>query len=195
MVPILDNGHGGIVDGVYVTPGKRSPDWEFGVLYEGVFNRLIVDGITKKLYALGKEYYNICTELEDIPLKTRVERANGIYAKRKDVYYLSIHANAGGGTGWEIFTSPGQTSSDPIAERFGQGFLKDLPEHRARVDKSDGDLDKEARFYVLTQTKGPSMLIEVGFMDNKEDYKKLWDPIFIERVINSIVETILGLYE
>ena len=29
--------------------GKRSPDWELGVLYEGVFNRWIVNEIAKNL--------------------------------------------------------------------------------------------------------------------------------------------------
>jgi len=38
----LDNGHGGIVDGQYCTPGKRSPKFEDGSqLFEGVYNREI----------------------------------------------------------------------------------------------------------------------------------------------------------
>jgi hypothetical protein len=40
---ILDNGHGGMIDGVYQTPGKRSPVWPDGTqLFEGEFNRAIV---------------------------------------------------------------------------------------------------------------------------------------------------------
>ena len=36
---ILDNGHGGMIDGVYQTPGKRSPVWPDGTqLFEGEFN-------------------------------------------------------------------------------------------------------------------------------------------------------------
>jgi N-acetylmuramoyl-L-alanine amidase len=195
MVPMLDSGHGGVIDGVYVTPGKRSPEWECGVLYEGEFNRWIVNGVIKRLKALCKPFHNITPELEDISLGERVRRANAIYKKDKSAYLVSIHANAGGGTGWEIFTSPGQTSSDSVAEEFAKGFLKDLPEHRPRLDKSDGDMDKEAKFYVLTKTHGPAILIEVGFMDHKEDYKKLWDSTFREKVIDSIVETILKLYD
>jgi hypothetical protein len=41
---IFDNGHGGIIDGVYQTAGKRSPLWPDGeILYEGEFNRSIVN--------------------------------------------------------------------------------------------------------------------------------------------------------
>jgi N-acetylmuramoyl-L-alanine amidase len=195
MIPIFDNGHGGVIGGVYQTAGKRSPQWECGVLYEGEFNRVIVDGVIKKLKAMCKPYYHACPELEDISLKERVKRTNKFYNESgKKGYLISIHANAGGGTGWEIFTSPGQTSSDAIAEEFAKGFQKNLPEHRARVDMSDGDLDKEERFYVLTQTAGPAILVEVAFMDNKDDYKKLWDETFRQRVIDSLVESILKLY-
>ena len=195
MIPIFDNGHGGVIDGKYQTAGKRSPDWECGVLYEGAFNRWIVNAIIEELDKLGKPYYHACPELTDISLVERVKRANQFYKESgKKAYLISIHANAGGGTGWEIFTSPGQTSSDPIAEKFAQGFMNDLKGHKARVDKRDGDLDKEENFYVLTKTAGPALLVEVAFMDNKEDYKKLWDADFRATVVNSLLKTILSLY-
>jgi len=40
-----------------------------------------------------------------------------------------------------------------------------MPELRLRKDSSDGDLDKEAHFYVLKNTKMPAVLIECAFMD------------------------------
>ena len=41
---ILDAGHGGLINGVYQTKGKRSPIWPDGrQLFEGVFNRQIVE--------------------------------------------------------------------------------------------------------------------------------------------------------
>lgn len=40
---ILDNGHGGIIDGEYQTKGKRSRVWADGrQLFEGEFNRDIL---------------------------------------------------------------------------------------------------------------------------------------------------------
>ena len=45
---LLDPGHGGIIDGVYQTAGKRSPKFPDGsVLYEGEFNRDVVGRIIK----------------------------------------------------------------------------------------------------------------------------------------------------
>lgn len=195
MIPILDNGHGGVINGVYQTSGKRSPNWEKGVLYEGEFNRAIVNGITAKLSNMCKPYYHVCTELTDVSLGERVRRADAYYKESGNkAYLLSIHTNAGGGTGWEIFTSPGQTGSDPIAEAFAIDFKKNFPDHKGRFDMFDGDMDKEEKFFVLTQTKGPAALLEIGFMDNIIDYRKLWDENFRKRVVDSIVETILRLY-
>jgi hypothetical protein len=37
MIPIFDNGHGGVIDGVYQTNGKRSPDWAQGQFTTGDF--------------------------------------------------------------------------------------------------------------------------------------------------------------
>ena len=106
---IWDNGHGSTIDGVYQTKGKRSPNWDKGVLYEGVANRWIVQNCIKHMDYARLPYYHISPELEDISLTERVRRANEIYETNKDVYGISVHFNAGGGTGWEIFTSPGET--------------------------------------------------------------------------------------
>lgn len=46
---LLDPGHGGVIDGEYQTPGKRSPLLEDNKqLYEGEFNRAIVQRILKR---------------------------------------------------------------------------------------------------------------------------------------------------
>jgi N-acetylmuramoyl-L-alanine amidase len=171
MIVLLDNGHGGLINGTYQTPGKRK-DWGDGnVIYEGEFNRAIVNGIIQDLTLLKIPYVNIAPEYRDITLETRVRRAN-TYA-RQNCFYLSIHSNAGGGVGSEIFTSPGHTKSDRIATIFGQEYQKTFPDRKLRTDFSDGDLDKEERFYVLTKTKMPAILTENFFMDNREEFNKI----------------------
>ena len=171
MIVLLDNGHGGLINGTYQTSGKRK-DWGDGnVIYEGEFNRAIVNGIIQDLTLLKIPYVNIAPEYRDVTLETRVRRANK-YA-RQNCFYLSIHSNAGGGVGSEIFTSPGDTKSDRIATVFGQEYQKTFPDRKLRTDFSDGDLDKEARFYVLTKTKMPAILTENFFMDNREEFNKI----------------------
>ena len=171
MLVLLDNGHGGLINGKYQTPGKRK-DWgDKGVIYEGEFNRAIVNGIIQELTFLGIPYVNIAPEYRDVRLETRIKRAN-VYPASK-CFYLSVHSNAGGGSGCEFFTSPGNTKSDGIATIFGEEYKKTFPDRKLRTDFSDGDLDKEQRFYVLTRTKMPAVLTENFFMDNFEEFKEI----------------------
>lgn len=171
MIVLLDNGHGGLINGKYVTPGKRKNWEEDGVIYEGEFNRAIVNGLIEKLTFLKIPYVNITPEYRDVTLYTRVKRANQHPADQS--FFLSVHSNAGGGHGCEFFTSPGVTKSDSIATIFGEEYKKIFPGRRLRTDYSDGDLDKERRFYVLTKTKMPAVLTENFFMDNIEEFQNI----------------------
>ena len=172
MVVLLDNGHGGLIDGTYQTSGKRSPVWGDGSqLFEGEFNRAIVNGIIERLVRMNIDYVVITPEHEDISLKERVIRANQYNPNTS--FFISVHSNAGGGRGFEVFTSPGQTKSDKIATIVGEEFQFIFPSKKLRVDFSDHDLDKEAKFYVLTKTRMPAVLTENFFMDNEWECKNI----------------------
>lgn len=157
---ILDNGHGGVIDGVYQTSGKRSPVWPDGeVLYEGEFNRAIVNRLVDMCRSNNIDYVNLVDTQEDIPLKERPEMANKI-AKSSDkpCIYVSIHANGfsdESANGWEVFTSPGETKSDPIATILYEKAKAEFPERKMRPSMGDGDPDKEAKFTVLMDTSMP----------------------------------------
>lgn len=190
MRVLLDNGHGGLINGVYQTSGKQKNWGKDGIIYEGEFNRAIVNGIIEELTKLRIAYVNIAPEIRDVTLETRVRRANK-YPVRSS-FYLSVHCNAGGGNGTEIFTSPGNTKSDRIATIFGHSFKKEFPKERLRTDYSDGDLDKEARFYVLRKTKMPAILTENFFMDNYQHFKSILNTREgRERIVNYHVKAIL----
>ena len=193
-IVILDNGHGGMIGGQYQTPGKRSPNWSKGILYEGAFNRWIVSLIIMQLDQAQVPYYHISPELEDISLAKRVKRANDLHASNKNVYVLSIHANAGGGEGVEGFTSKGDTPSDPIAEDFLCAFEENL-KTKMRFDFFDGDRDKEADYQILKYTRCPAVLLELGFMDFKKDYNLLWSRAYQEKVAKIIADVIIKLYK
>lgn len=194
MKPILDCGHGGVINGIYQTNGKRSPNWDKGVLYEGMFNRWVVNRIIERLDRLKVPYYHISPELEDTPLEVRTKRVNKIMRSDKDTYLLSIHANAGLGLGIEGFTTIGTTGSDKVAELFLTNLQEDL-ETDFRFDMSDGDKDKELDFWVLRKSIGKAFLLECGFMDNKKDYYRLWDETYISKLVDSCVRTIKELYK
>ena len=183
---ILDAGHGGVIGGAYQTPGKRSPAWAQGVLYEGMFNRWVVNRLIERLDRAGLPYAHVSPELTDTLLAERVRRANALAAQHPGSFLLSVHANAGGGTGFEVFTSQGQTESDPIAEIVIEHLVAFCPGHKLRADMADGDRDREADFYVLRETRCPAVLVEVAFMDSQADYDKLWDEAFLAGVVEGL---------
>ena len=197
-IVILDAGHGGLIGGAYPTPGKRSPAWSRGVLYEGAANRWIVNEAKRLLDLRGVPYFDLAPEPTDVPLRERVRRANKIYAEVRNVYVASIHHNAGGGTGIEGFTSRGETRSDAIATSYLTGLEPVVLRFgmRLRYDVKDGDPDKEAAFYILRKTRPPAILLELGFMDHPHDYELIIDPEFAygRACAESIAETAARLY-
>tara|TARA_R110000824_G_scaffold171412_5_gene348979 strand:- start:15 stop:629 length:615 start_codon:yes stop_codon:yes gene_type:complete len=176
MIWLLDAGHGGInpSTGEYVTPGKRSPVWQKGLLnmsqyYEGVGNRQIVDKIAAALDILKIPYFKIVNGWEDMSLRERVIKANKYQKTFGDCVYVSIHSNGftkESANGYSIYTSKGETKSDNIAEVFIKNMIAHFPDRKLRTDRRDGDLDKEANFYVLKNTSCPAILIENFFMTN-----------------------------
>lgn len=194
QIVILDNGHGGVINNKYQTSGKRSPNWSKGVLYEGMFNRWVVNRIIEKLDRLKIPYYHISPELTDVSLKARSDRANKIMRSDKNTYLLSIHANAGGGKGIEGFTTVGVTGSDKIAEKFLSNLEEDV-DTDFRFDLSDGDRDKESNFWMLRKPVGKAFLLECGFMDNQKDYFNLWNEEYLNKLVDSCVRSIKELYE
>ncbi len=195
---VIDPGHGGIDrNGLYTTaPNKmfRFPDGT--TLYEGVINRQVA-GL---LYHLLDTYPNIRPvftvnphDPRDISLRQRVKVANSYH----DSILISIHHNAGGGSGAEIFTNPGQTSSDRLAtmifDQLSPIYSKySLP---MRPDHSDGDPDKESAFYVLRKTKGVAVLLEYGFFDSERDRKLITDANFQKKVAYATFQAIKKFVE
>lgn len=171
---LLDAGHGGIINGIYVTPGKRSPRWEDGRQYfEGVGNREIRDRVAAYLELWGIPYQYVTTGNKDISLSTRVKTVNAICKKEgsENVLLVSIHSDAfskESAKGWSAFTSVGDTGmSDKVATQLYLSMQTQFPDEKYRIDMSDGDVDKESQFYILKYTDCPAVLTENFFMTNK----------------------------
>jgi N-acetylmuramoyl-L-alanine amidase len=168
---IFDNGHGGIIDDVYQTAGKRSPIWPGGeILYEGEFNRSIVDRLMSLCAESGIECVNLVDTQKDTPLSERVQKANNIYRKQKDkdgknCIYVSVHANGfnkESANGWSVYTSIGETKSDIVARVLEQKATNEFPDEKMRGKK-------ESDFYVLRNTVMPAILSENFFMTNSNN--------------------------
>ena len=174
---VLDPGHGGVLDGVYQTKGKRSPVWEDGsVYYEGEGNRFIIADIAKELDNLGIHYgFTVHPDdPKDVPLRDRVKIADGFNFKRK--IGISNHSDGFSNPsahGHTVYTSVGETQSDKVATIFHEEAKKVFPNMKFRTDKKDGDPDKESQFYILRKTAMPFILLENFFHTNPLECKTI----------------------
>ena len=188
---LIDNGHGSD------TPGKRSPD---GCFLEYKFNREIARRIVLDLQDRGFDAELLVPEETDIPLKERANRVNSHCATlgKENVILVSIHANAAGNGpqwtkphGWSIFTSKGRTAADSLANYIAEAAKKYLPEMQLRGDWSDGDIDFEESFYLLTKTLCPAVLSENGFMTNEQECRWLQTSAARQAIVDLHVEGII----
>lgn len=191
MIILLDAGHG------IETPGKCSPDKK---LKEYKYCREIMDAVYNEFDKIGYTVYKIPENDQDMSLYRRCVKVNNICNKfgSNNCILVSIHCNAAGdgtkwlnGTGFEVWTSKGETKSDVLAECFyknAQGILKGI---KLRKDTSDGDSDKESNFYILKNTRCPAVLTENLFMDNKNDVEYLLSDKGKESIINLHIQSIL----
>lgn len=189
---LLDAGHGGMVNGVYTTaPAKMHKFHDGMTIYEGVINRSIVDLIALKMETYKIDFQYIHDPVEDTPLPIRVMRADASFHKDNRAIYLSVHSNSGGGSGFEIFTSKGQTKSDIVAKVFCAEYMVRFPNEPFRKDLSDGDYDKESDFYVLRKTDCPALLVENLFFDNRVEAQYLLSKDGQNSIANCIVSAML----
>ncbi len=201
----LDAGHGGIdSNGKYVTAPNKQFEHASGTFhnggwfYEGVWNRKLTDLVAKKLSNLGIQHLIVSHEYLDLSLSYRVKMANWYHRNFKKGIFISNHSNASGShraRGFEVYTTPGKTKSDSIAEKHWEN-VKDLlgDTIKMRPDTSDGDHDKEARFYVIKNTVMPAILVEHLFFDNKDDAKLLMKDLIVEQFAEAQVRTIIDYY-
>lgn len=180
MIVILDNGHG------KETKGKRSPVWPDGSqLYEWEFNRDIVCRLAEMLLLDDRSCEVLVPEMSDVPLTERCRRANEIYKREAgNCILISIHGNAGGGTGWEAYTTRGGTKADGLASLLYDEAEREFARDgwRIRKDFADGDADKESDFYILRHTKAPAVLTENFFFDNERDCRLMLSAEGRERI-------------
>jgi N-acetylmuramoyl-L-alanine amidase len=183
---LLDAGHGGIINGVYQTAGKRSPRFPDGsVLYEGEFNRAIVRQIKKLARSkfCGDPNIKIIDILngsrEDIPLRQRISIANKIHKEENNCIFVSVHANAFG-NGKEFNQAKGVCTFHHYKSSKGKKLAESLQKHLADItplrDRGIRSNDTWANFYVLRKTHMPAVLSENGFMTNFDDATALLNP-------------------
>lgn len=199
MKVLIDNGHG------YNTRGKGSPYSLYKIkpelpFKEWEFTRDIARRLQKALKARGINSALLVPEDIDVSLQERCRRVNQYYRVDKDVFLVSIHANAAGdgqhwttANGWEVYTSQGITESDRIADFLVDEAVKTFKGRKIRIySYSPLNRDKEANFYILVHTACPAVLTENFFQDNIEDVKYITSEKGKEDIVKCHVNAIIN---
>ena len=189
---LIDSGHGGSDGEGYITaPNKMYEHSPTEIFCEGVFNREIKDKLMDELWRNDVRTIDLCPTELDLPLGVRSDIANVYEREYHNCIGISLHSNAGGGTGFEIHTGPGETRSDRYAKICGKILKEHFPMIRYRMGDHPGEWDKDSPFWILKHTHCPWILPECLFFDNYKDYKLLIDPIFQTRYVRALVAFIL----
>lgn len=188
---IIDAGHGGFIDGEYVTaPDKMFVHSPEEIFYEGMFNRQIKDALLKEMWRADIMAIDLCPTELDLPLSVRVDIANRYHEKYRNCVGLSLHSNASPshkGTGFEVHTGPGETRSDVFASILGHILIDRFEGIKYRKGDTPSEMDKDSLFYILRWTHCPWVLPECLFFDNYNDYKLLIDPDFRIRYVTALI--------
>lgn len=201
---LLDNGHGGLINGRYQTQGKRSPTMDDGrVVFEGVFNRDIVNGIARRCAEENIDYEILVPTARDIALHRRSRKANEILLDEminndRKCILVSVHANAHEPEGEFIFNDAhgietfyfmknGKESQN--GKKAASVFQKHMIAETGRRDRGA----KGKNLHMVRETKMTSLLTECGFMTNPEEARLLLDPAFKTKIIEAHVNAMLEI--
>ena len=173
---VLDAGHG------LTTAGKQTMNGKLGIIKEWELNNKVVGYLMEYLsdYVVTIYRTDDPTGKTDVDLLERVKRCNS-YAP---ILFISLHHNAGGGTGIEVYWhSQGTAEDKKIA-----GIV--APKLAAATGMRNRGV-KQAAFTVLT-CKATAILVEGGFMDTQSDYEYICSEVgqraYAKAVADSVIE-------
>ena len=172
---VLDAGHG------YNTLGKRTKATLGQVYREWTLNDKVCDYITQYLKGYNVTIYRTDdpTGRTDKTLTSRVRRTNEI---NPDLF-ISIHHNAGGGTGTEVYWHSYGTQEDKKVA----GII--APKLASKTGLRNRGV-KQASFAVLC-CKATAVLVEGGFMDTKADYAVITSTKGQQAYAKAIAESVI----
>lgn len=188
----VDAGHGGTDSGA--VDGREDEEFDDIVSYEKYINVDIARRVVGSL--AGKGVYTSETRTTDkyVSLKERVDLANRLGAN----LFVSIHCNSSltktppYPVGIETFHyPPTQEYTNPNDKLAATLVQENVIKFTGAVSRGV----KTEKFYVLTHTKMPAVLIECGFLNNPAEEKLLNDPEYRKKVAQGIAAGILAYRE
>lgn len=166
---------------IFIDPGHGGTDP--GATANGLQEKNLTLAIAKNIQQiLQNEYEGVSTKMsrtgdQTVSLKARTDAANSWGAN----FYLSIHINAGGGTGFESYIYPNSKAPTTTYQQVIHDNVLRQVDFRDRGQK-------QANFHVLRESRMPALLTENGFIDNSTDASKLKDASFIQKIARGHVK-------
>jgi len=174
---------------ILIDPGHGGSDP--GAVGYGLKEKDLTLKIAKKIQALLKGYKNVSVKLSRTgdTYPTLTQRAVDANKWGAD-FFLSIHINAGGGTGYEDYRyTQVSASSDTgkIQSTIHDAIMKAIKPYGCSTRGK-----KAANLAVLRQTNMPAVLTESLFIDRPADAKLLKDDAFLDEIaqghVNGLVQ-------
>lgn len=201
MLVLLDNGHGGLIKGRPQTRERRSTKFSDGrQVFEGEFNRGIINGIIQELSLMNIPYVNVSHELDDITIGTRVNRANENFQIKS--FLVSVHSNANEGTpgnGCEFLIHPNSALGPQIANIFAEEYQSAFPNFKLRLGENQEKFKRRADLGILRRTRMPAIITENFFFNNDDEARNIlmsrqgrWD--IIDYHVAAIVRTLIEVF-
>lgn len=184
-IVVLDPGHGGPANGAQYF-GSKEKDFNLKILYE--IGRKYFNSDPSKL----KVYYTRETDV-DMTLADRAAYATKMGAD----LFVSLHMNASTAAaayGTEVYYSSNNNAPNAAgltSKRMAEIFVNNLTDGLGTLNRGA----KSEKYTVVHRNKVPAVLIELGFLSNKNDYAKLSDPQFRDNTARIIYETLLQIFE
>lgn len=175
---IVDAGHGGS------DPGAIGNN-----ILEKDLNLRAAQYMYKRLQELNIPSVIIRNKDEDLPKNERIKRVLNAYNNEPNTILISNHINAGGGEGAEIVYAlrNDATLAQMALDNIGnQGQIKRSIYQRVLPENPTKDY-----YYILRETGNTEpLLVEYGFIDNKNDIQKLTNNIesYVEGVVKAIAD-------
>jgi N-acetylmuramoyl-L-alanine amidase len=189
---IIDAGHGGEDPGAVAENGLLEKDLNLQIAYE----------MGKALEEKG--YIVVYTRTDDRLLYKEEENIKGIrkisdlknrckIAERyQDSIFVSVHMNSFGSekySGLQVYYSNKNANSRLLADAVQSRVIKDLQTSNTRATKPGKDM------YILENINNTAILIECGFLTNKDELKKLSEKEYQKQLSFSIVCGIIEYIE
>lgn len=163
---------------IFVDPGHGGSDP--GAIANGLQEKDVCLQIALKMKKFLREKYSghqikmSRTIDRALSLKERTDMANRWGAD----YLVSVHINAGGGTGFESYIYNGSYTNKMKTNRLREFIHDEIVGVTQFKDRGK----KEANFHMLRESQMPAILTENGFIDTISDANQLKDKKFLRKI-------------